>query len=287
MRLLWKREWISQRKELCIQLLLELLCVAVLFIVYQVKKSLLFKTFSYVLALPAPVYAFLGLPEGVVTGNLAFCIQFVLMLLNVWIAWSFCSRAVQNIWREERTGSIYTLCNQWYTRRQLALGKYLWSIASFAVNYLLLYVTSCILMAAGSLRNSQSAAYAGKISGMMLGGMFVIVFLISVCTCYAMAVKRRNSTSFITGIIIVPIIIANLFKIRNLLLFLAEKAEISLEWSGGLLDKLYWLSPMSWINPFAENDLGTAILQMIICIVLSALAVWYGCRKYQCRNFSD
>lgn len=219
MRALWKREWLNQRKELCIQLLLELVCVAALFTVYRLKKALLFKAFKYVLALPAPVYAFLGLPEDVVTGNLFFYLQFVFMFLNIWIAWSFSLRTLHSIWREERTGSIYTLCSQWYSRGQIALGKYIWSIVSFAGNYFLLCLVCSVAAAAGGFHSAQRVAYAGRMAGMLLQGMFVVILFISVSFCYAALVKSRSRSSFITGIIVIPLIIGNLYKIRDVLLF--------------------------------------------------------------------
>lgn len=193
MKMLIKREWNYCKKELTVQILIELAVPLIVFFIYKLNKSILFQAASAILVLPREVYAFLGFGEQIETGNLAFYMLFGMMFMNVWMIWKNCKRMIEIVYRDENNGSIYSLCNQLYSRSQLGISKYLWSIISSLIAYFIFCLEVLILIWIGSFNQEQRMGGMGIILHVAFMGTFVLVMLVSLTFLYVVCYRRRDT----------------------------------------------------------------------------------------------
>lgn len=283
---LWKREWVHQKKRLIRQLLIEIGCIVLICLMY----ILFYKTFhrftTYTLSLPEAVYAFWGIRDVESTSHIFFYIQWVLLPINIGVAWVQCKCAVDNIWMEEKNGSIFTICNQWYGRNQIIIAKYTWSVINFICNYTLLFVS--IMVLAGSNSGEQRVQEWKHMLGIYGKSIIIMIMLISLSYCYAVFRERKLRTYMIDVLIFGTLILGNLYKVRDLIVLLVQRSNrnyAGILQTTGWLDALKWVSPLSWMNPFTSYQTMEVILQVIICITLSICAFWLSVLGYRIRRF--
>ena len=284
---LWQREWSYWETILVKQLRIELIYIGVAFVVFVMSGVLTGNLSSRVASMPEVVLAFWGLPGKIGTANGLIFMKWMLLPLNVWIAWEACNLAMKAIWREEEQGNIYLLCNQLYTRYQIGIAKYTWVILSFIAKYTILCITyTCLAMVACKSGHRMTEL---KLFLALFGkGIFVNAMLISLALCHAMLHGRKKWSFWADAVILGSLVIGNLYKIRDLL-------EHSMKQSGKdmtalvnvltLSRSLKWISPLSWLNPFTQYQSGVLAAQIIVSLVLSISAAAVGIVGYRIRKF--
>ncbi len=277
---LWKREWNRCRKDWLMQVYTEVICVVAVCVVFILKKVDLNAFAAYILDMPAAVYAFWGIAPGAETGKAAFYIQWMLVPLHIWMAWRICVLTVRSVWTEEEQGSIYYLCNQWYSRQEMAIAKYLWNVVSFIVNYSILFALCAVLAGNGWGR--------GRLAVFFLKGAFIMVMLLSLSYCYAVISERKSRCYLIDILLFGTLAAGNLYKFRDLIILLLQRSNRN--YAGiyrftGWLAGLKWLSPLSWLNPFTEPGVKSMVIQIIICLAVTAGSAVLGILGYRIRKF--
>lgn len=287
-----KWEWRYCRKGVWKQLLLQACYPAAVFLLYYFRKEWLFQTASAILSLPEEIYAFMGLNHGVITGNIRFYILFGVMLLQIWIVWNACWRTLQLLQADERTGSICSMCNQWYSRKQLGVGKLICSMMAFFLQNTIWYGIVLLFILMGSANGEQRVAAFGAVLLLWLRSSLVTGMLIAITFCGGVFLKRpvREGMSWVNGILVCSLLIGNLYKVRDLLQWFLEQTLVGV---GGILKNLewlnqgYWLSPLSWLNPYKNLPEGTAVAQMLLCAGIAAAGIAIGLKGYDNRRLGQ
>lgn len=283
---LLKRDWHKNKDLLKRQFLIQLCLIVVVCMIYVIFSEGLgcFKT--YILSLPEAVYSLFGVSDKMNGSNIYFYIHWALLLLNIWIMRKQCKGAVESVWREEFSGYIFLMCNQLYSREQIFIAKYIWSVLNFLCNYTLFYLA--ILLPVGLSKAGDKLT--GILGILMIYGKSVLVFwlFISVTITYAVFAPKKRVDYFTDLLIFIPLVIGNIGKLRDVIILLIQRANGNYEvffrftrW----IDGLKWLSPLSYMNPFTYFSAGEELAQVIICIVLSLFLYCLGKIGYRIRRF--
>lgn len=290
---LWKREWLRWKKSIFKQLLVMAGLPLVFFLIYMGKDSVLLTMGSYVFQMPKEIYVLLGPRPDTQTDNILCYLFLPVVFLNVWIAWKGCMRAVYTVHMDERSGSIFGMCNQLYSRKQLGRMKYLWSVGSFLGNYVIWSLFLILLVAVGCVNQEQRIHGIKVIAGMLVLGSVVHGLLISATFLYTVCRERKSAVQILTRVnwlIFGTLALGNLYKIRDIVYLLIDKLELKGEWflqALRWLDGLYWLSPLSWLNPYALQWGGAFAIQWVICAIIFGIMVFACIPCYERRNFYD
>lgn len=287
LRGIWRREWDYQKRELLVHISVEAGLIFLLFAVYGLKSEWLFKIYSFIKTLPPVLYAFAGLPEELPNGSLFTFVRLLMMCLHVWIAWSFGTRGLESIWREEEDNNIYLICNQWCGRFRLGVYKFTWSIVSMLATYFTLFFISIFFLVIGSANRELLFESVIGMLCWMVRGCFSLLLLLSICVSYAMCCRYREQTMPVYLAVFGTLVVGNLYKVRDLTCWILEQLHINgveLQKFLGWLDGLYWLSPLSWLNPFMERGALQVAVQLVICIMITFLFMLAGLFRYRIRE---
>ena len=99
--------------------------------------------------------------------------------------------------------------------------------------------------------------------------------------------KRIDVGERIAILLGVSLLLGNLYKIRDAIGWLLRLLKIKdqiVHTIGGWLDWLYWISPLSWLNPFTSKDIFEILIQAGICILGTALLFFFTMEKYMVRK---
>lgn len=293
MKWLLKRDWNTDKKALLIQICTLVGIPWLLFILCKIKEDIFLRAFSYIFRVPQELYAFLGL-----TSEVQVCVWhyllFPVVFLNAWAVWKNAVRAKLIIRREEHTKSIYLLCNQLYTRQQILLEKYIWSMAGSLGIHLLWGISLLVLASLTSADPTQKAANTGTALALLLIGCAVNLLVISVMFLYTVCKSTRKKAGYSSGadlLIFGTLALGNAYKLRDAFYLLMAKLKVEGDWlvklKGilGWLEKLYWLSPLSWLNPYKAQMNKYAGIQIGICILLAAAFAVLTVYFYKKREF--
>lgn len=290
MREIMKWEWRYCKKSASCQLLVQMTCLFGVFLLYYFWKEGLFQFIARVFVLPEEVYAFTGLNHNAVTGNCLFYILFAGMYLNVWMAWNACSRTLYVLQADEQTGSIYTICNQWHTKKRIGYGKILCSLSTFWGQNTIWHCVMLILALAGSVNGEQRINAVGVILRLwfqvtvVVSMLIVLTFCAGSCCRYPMGKGLGYVNAYFAG----SLIAGNLYKVRDLGRWVMAYLEMPVSYTGAdfqWLDFGYWLSPLSWLNPFAPVMEAGFLTQAGICIIVAAAGFFVGERAFCRRRF--
>lgn len=287
-----KWEWRYCRKGVWRQLLGQASYPTAIFLLYYFRKEWLFQAASAVLSLPEQLYSFIGLNHSVTTGNIRFYILFGVMLLQIWIVWNACWRTLQLLQADERTGSICSMCNQWYSRRQLGMGKLTCSVTAFLLQNILWHGIVLLFILMGSTNGEQRTAALRAVLLLWGRSSLVTGMLISLTFCIGVFLRQpvRKGASWVSGILTGSLLAGNLYKVRDLLQWILEQVMAGF---GGVLEKLgwmnqgYWLSPLSWLNPYKSVSGGVVAIQSLLCIGIAAAGIVIGLKGYERRRIGQ
>ena len=285
-------EWRYCRKGVRKQLLEQACYPAAVLLLYYFHKEWLFQAASVVLSLPEEIYAFLGLNHSVTTGNIRFYVLFGVMPLQIWVVWNACWRTLYLLQADERTGSIYILCNQWYSKRQLGLGKLTCSLIATFLQNTSLYVIVLIVILLGSTNMEQRLATVSIVMLLWFRSSIVAGMLISLTFAVGVFIRQpvRKGMIWVNGILAGTLLLGNIYKVRDLLQWFLN--QVSVESSSilrtlGWLDKGYLLSPISWLNPYRNLPVRTIVLQSLICAGITIVGVIIGLKGYKRRRIEQ
>lgn len=274
----WKRGW----RHLWLPLFLQMLILLIPGVLYLVMREQINTWITKIYELPVEVYALLGIQEWGAGWDAGRCQMFIMMFLNVWIAWSACMRMLRGVYMDEDNGTIYSLCNQMYSRSQLGLSKLLWGTLSFLSAYLILSLELMVLIGIGNQKAAIETDFAA-IATQQMNVMLVVVMLMSLTFLYAACTRYipdYTKYGFVICLVFGTWILGNIYKLRDLVFWIMQQLEISV---GELHDKLLWLnvlrqySPLSWINPYMQFEGNLPVF----CVGVTLLAAVIGVAAYR------
>lgn len=246
-------------------------------VLYRLNYNVIMDATSLVFKLPVEVIAFLGFETTITDYNLVFYMSFIMMPVNLLAAYTACNMAYRSIYRDEHFGTLRYYCCQMYSRNQLCSAKYIWSLLSFLLSYLILH---CILLLLVMIAG-DGEIYVGQIlimcSRMFIRGFAVIAMFQSFAfLAAAIDCKKANDKQISGWLIFGTLILGNIYKVVYAIRWCLEHINQDAEYLNkyaALLKKLYWLSPMSWLNPFALMTGNILVIKYIICICLITVSV--------------
>ncbi len=287
MKELWKREWASWKRDVYKWMGINAGIMLAVFLLYIIRKQWLFKVADGVKSLPDALQAFFAMRPDIVSGNLLFFLKYMLLFINVSLAWNFCCKAMRRIWIEEENSSIYSMCSQWYSRRQIAATKCAFPLFLLFSGYgIFTFYNIALTMICGSTWQ-QRWIDAGSLLGLWVRAVPAIGLMMSICACRALYGKITDVSSWTGWLIFGTMILGNLYKIRDALRWVLEYTGhdgTGIQKWLGWLDALYWVSPLSWANPYTEASAGKIMLQILLCIALGAGFFVLGIRGYEKRD---
>jgi len=300
-----RREWKRWRKNLLSDLAFRILTLFLVLVICILKRNELQFYLIKFFDLPEAITAFSGYDSWNGMGNTSYYILFAMMFINVSIIWKACKRTLRIVYMDENNQSVCSICNQLCSRQKLVVSKYLWAIISSLVSYVILSICMCVMIKIGNAVAKQGTdfnilillrTYGAEIFGSaytdwnMLAMQIVkvlIVQLMLVSLTFLYAVWTRNAYQmkygFITFLVFGTFILGNLYKLRDILYWAMREAEISIgkiEEVTLWMDKLFWISPLSWLNPRVQMP----IVFMVTCIGVSIFALFMGILGYKRRT---
>lgn len=144
----------------------------------------------------------------------------------------------------------------------------------------------------GSTNGEQRMATASIVLLLWLRSLPVVGMLI--CLTFGFGVFLRQPTRtgkpWVNGILACSLVVGNLYKVHDLAQWFLEKTMVG--FSGilgnlGWLDQGYWLSPLSWLNPYKNLSGGTMVVQALICVGAALAGIGIGLKGYGQRRIGQ
>lgn len=281
---LMKREWKRWWKKLIKSLVFQIIFLFALMAACILKKNELQVYVFRFFWKAADITAFSGYTSWEGMGNMAYYLLFAMMFLNVSVIWSACVRTLRIVYIDEENQAIHSMCNQIYSRNKLVLSKYLFAQISTLIQYLILsFALWAAIFFGNNIWNQETdwkflVLQTGKV-------MLVMIMMISVTFLYAVWTKSVGYTKygFISLLVFGTFFMGNLYKIRNILFWAMRRTGTAVEGIRGMtlwMDKCYWISPLSWLNP--EKEFPAQFV--ITCIAISIVSLFFGIIGYKRRN---
>lgn len=289
MKEMWKLEWKQWRNRFIVHTILPSVIIIIVFFLYKIKKDWLFSAVDMLFHLPDTVLAFMGLSAFLETGNISFFLNLAAIPIQLWFAWYACMLTFMMMQEEERTERILSICNQKYNRKELSVIKFRCINRMFFLPYLIWSMLLTLLKVIGSFNQEQrSSAFENSIKILFISAA-VYVLLVAVCFMMAMIQKKgKDAKPFVNLIIFGILIVSNIYKVFDLVLEIAvyfQKESPILVDMGTKLQQLHNISPLYWLNPYAENEIAVIIVKICICICLGSICFILGRILYQRRSF--
>lgn len=280
-----KREW----KILCLTVILLCLIPVLLLIVYIDKKEVLFKISAAVFAAPEEIYALFGLVSGTSTGSILFYMRFLVMLLNiVYICYS-CMRIGRNVFYYNHNGSLFTLF-EWYSRKKLLIEKYLWTIISAVLVYIIFYLFAGLMLIKGSVTTDIAMDNFHKFIPGMYDGIIVLVILMSLTFMTVMFGNKsieKDGVGWAVFWSVGCMLIGNLYKIPGIIYLVGDRMGINIARNKNLIETLKYLkniSFLSWLNPYEAGI--NLVYKIVICLVSTVFSVVISDIIYERKNLN-
>lgn len=286
-RELWKREWLSWKRDVYKWLASGTVIMLAVFLLYIIRKSWLFRLADAIKVLPLELQAFLGLSSDVSTGNLCFFMKYALLPLHIALAFHFCWKAAERIRADERNGSIYSMCGQWYSRRQISVVKCVFPFIVMFFGYGTFTLYNILFIMLGDITWQQRLADAGSFLVLWLRVVLVLGLLASVCIWRALCSKSADVFVMPEWLLCGTLTLGNIYKVVDALLWILEYTGhdgTGLQKWPDMLHVLYWVSPLSWVNPFMDLSAAQIILQVILCVGGSIGFLTMGIRGFEKRD---
>lgn len=294
-RPLIKIEWSRWKREYIFECIITTVVPLLLLCGYRFEKTVFFTIASSLYAMPEAFYALLGLSPERMNVSFLFFLFFAMLSINYFWARRKCRQAIQALWWDERNGSIHEWINQFMSRKQLALFKYIWLVVTFCLQYLIWHSVMMLTISIGSVNTEQrQIGLAAMLKSFSFGGL-VILMLMSASYLYAMKKSPADYAElrWTNRLTLGTLILGNLYKIRDLGSWLGtyfgENTTLTIpvdEITGALswMEGLRWLSPLSWMNPYLTANGGVPVVRVLICIGLTVLFAFLGQLLYKNRN---
>lgn len=283
---LLKREWTYDKGSLLKQFLPGMILSLLVLILYKIDRRILLAMARGIFRFPKEIYGLFGLKEGLATGSFGFYLLFFALFINFWMVWDSCSRMITGVYRDVRGDGLYSLMNQLYSKEQLAFGKYSAKAlgAVFQVTVWNVFLMVVILLGSGLAQQRSQGILT--IFRLYVISLAVHIFFLSASFLLAIWKAGRGREMSPAGLLLGSLFVGNAWKGRDVLLLLFENIHLSEERIRlfgrlfGWLDGLYWVSPLSWMNPMQLQTGGVLALQMVLLFAASGCFVVLGIRLY-------
>lgn len=263
----------------------------VVLLLYKWNNSILFKLIGMITSMPEEIYAFIGINGDTATANCGFFLSYAAMIMLLWFAWKAGTNTIDVVYENELSGRLFRLCNQLFTKKQLAGMLYLKAVIQFYILYGLWSLSLLVILAIGASNGQQRLNTLASGGRMLVVGAVVLVIYITLAFWYSAVTKSNHSEAFSYRIVFVPWFLANVYKVFDVISWFLQSIALG-EWAepaasiAAVLRKLYWISPISWCNPFTGAMNGMFGLKIVICLVVSggafgASLYFFGKKSYE------
>ncbi len=279
-----KREWKRWWKKLVKSLVFQIIFLFAFMIACLLKqKDLQIYAFRF-FGKPMQITAFSGYTSWEGMENMAYYLLFVMMFLNILVIWNACVRTLHIVYMDEKNQTVYSMCNQMYSRQKLALSKYLWAQISTLFSYLILSSALWGAICIGNHIWKQETDFK-MLQLQTARVMLFMIMMVSLTFLYAVWTKSINDTKYgyVSFLVFGTFFIGNLYKFRDILFWAMRKAGVTISGIKELtlwMDRGYWISPLSWLNP----EKSFSVQLVIVCITVSIVAFLLGLLGYRRRN---
>lgn len=286
MNRLLKREWTSMKNSAFKSLLPGLILSVLVLILYKINKAPFLAVMRGIYRCPKEFYQFLGIEEGMATGSFTFYLLFLAMFIGFWLVWDSSSRVIKSVYSDVCSDELYSLMNQLYSREQLAFGKYGGALLVSVLQVTVWNAALILFIIFGNAISQQRNQGILIVFRLYVISLAVHIFTISLSFVLAVWRARRGRSFSPDGILFGSLLIGNSWKIRDLLVLIFAKLSVpvgkivKLEQMFLWLDKLYWISPFSWMNPLKLQNGGVFVAQILLLLAASGILALAGVRLY-------
>lgn len=287
---LWKWEWKKKKRNICVRQIVIMVLSMLVFLLYRLFKWNIIPLMLQIKQLPEELYVFMGITAGTETGNQNFYLVSLFVLAGVVILILTMHDMAESFYADERCGMMALMTNQWYSRKEILLAKYFWNMAVFFLGILVWTLENVLLIAVGSLSASQIGSgiallFRACVWMLLVGALLLtVICFLTICPKDGKRIDVGERIAILLG---VSLLLGNLYKIRDAIGWLLRLLKIKdqiVHTIGGWLDWLYWISPLSWLNPFTSKDIFEILIQAGICILGTALLFFFAMEKYKIRK---
>lgn len=172
------------------------------------------------------------------------------------------------------------------------MGKLCCSLTAFFLQNILWHGIVLLFVYMGSTNGEQRVTALSTVFLLWLRSSLVIGMLIILTFCMGVFLRRpvRQGMSWVSGVLVCSLLIGNLYKVRDLAQWFLEQI---MGGTGGILGNLgwlnqgYWLSPLSWLNPYKNLSGGTVAVQSLLCIGIAAAGMAVSMKGYEQRRIGQ
>lgn len=267
------------------------LIVMIVFLLYKYQKSVLLEIGMLIKSVPEEIQLLFGVELDTEIGNCTFFLFYSSMFLLFWFVWRAFLITRYILEEVEKNGKFYRVCNQIYSRKEILNNLFLKMSIRFYMPYILWSLFLLLFLLLSSINQLQRETVFFTWSKMVGMGICVCTAYISgICIYYV-----RNKTDKYSGMlsyksVSVPWFFANIYKLIGVVLWginLFDKNYLLLDFMEiqMMLKNLYWISPISWCNPFTYVPNAYIIVQISISIVIVLIMVMGARHLYEKKDY--
>lgn len=281
----------KESKKIILSSIFPCIILIIIFFVYKYQKTILLDFASQVKSMPKEFYILLGINPTTETGSCSFFLLYISMLLSMQFVWNSLLNTIHLIEENEHSGRLYRICNQLYSRKQIFYSLYIKAFLQFLISYLIWGIFLLALFFICSINPMQKKELLNIWAKMISMNLLTATAYISaIYLRYAKGKSGIPSENFCSCIFFTPLVLSNMYKVIGIISWTAQRLEknvthLPLNLIQTALEKLYWISPLSWCNPFTQNPLKIILVQALICLGLSCTLFIYGQYCYEKKNY--
>ena len=277
-----RRIWIvcqwEMKKDLSGRLISQCVVMAgsfLVFLLYKLAKLPILHVMNLLKGLPAPLLAFAGIRQETQTGSVNFYLLATAALMGVGYLMQSMRRCAESVYEDERSGMELVMLNQWFSRSDLSIGRFVYQVGCFLAGSLLWFLEIALLIVVGSITAMQRSSWLLSLVNMELRYAAVGILLLAVIYFFACAPREGLQIAVGDTIALVlggTLLLGNLYKLRDVILWGLKtmgNEGTTISKLFGWLDGLYWVSPLSWLNPFMEKGVAVTAIICVVCLILA------------------
>ncbi|MCR5102530.1 MAG: hypothetical protein K6B41_14380, partial [Butyrivibrio sp.] len=255
----------KKEKGYYIGLFLVLLLPIVMIIYYINNKRMLFSITRKLFLLPWQIYVFFGVSRGEQGSNSSFFIFYMMMFLNLFFVYHAIKGPSEEIRKQQKSSVLYMTLGQMKTAEDVFWEGYIWHLIKIIPFYIVWNLIGQIIAMLGAYSRTQRFTTLGLGASSLFRGVGILFFLITVSYVYGIVSRKDCNiklSGYIWGFLGILFILGNLYKVKDYIIYFnvsigknMESIAESLKW----LDKLYWVSPLSLMNPVLSFGLVKTI----------------------------
>ena len=287
-----KRELKKDGRSMVSGLLLILFSLIILTVFCILLKEQAVQLEELFFGLPAEIHSLSGFPIVPGEYNMQFYYKVYLMIANVIIAIIFCYRVCDVVERDEYDGSIFYLCNQLYSRKEMILGKYFGTV----IEYIIQYILMMIMVSAAEYDVDDKTIELNRLVadnvGLLFGGICIGILYISISYAFCVYDNKKNELELTLFTVLITLGLLVVGNIRRIIMAISyfisiykpDAAVADKLKNLGKLKILRNISPLSHLNPNNHYSTGMWIKVCVISVLLSGVFVLLMLFLYRRRH---